>query len=343
MIGKMDLHICEECGKEYKNAKSLWTHRKTYHKSTCNICTICKKEYKNNKSLWSHRKKYHQNACNFCDREFDKLCGLTTHLKTCQLNKDNIPPCESKTYEQFNGVSNSDIYKIIEQINNGRNNDKRDERHNERRDERRDERHNERNNKKLVQKVQQIQYNNSQLISNNNSNNNSNNIDNSIKVDNSIKIVSIGNENLSDVLNSQEQIRILNKRCQVLEEIIKYVHFNDKYPQFHNVIINDLKSGNALQFNEEHDDYIVVRKSEMLNAIIENRIDDISEFLVNNKQKLGKTTQKSITKFIDRVIDESDNPDSKYIKDKKKEIELLMYNNKNTIKKTQLKLKQKNV
>lgn len=275
-------------------------------------CQICNKSYKTYNSLYVHRRRYHTsndtldsrcNKCNKCGCEFDRLCNLVNHKKTCSLDNDLIvlqseleKKLEPDLYEKvIDRLHKKSEYKII--------------------------------NKHQSNNVNQQQ--NIQILG-------VNNIDNSNKCN--IKIIGLGNENLSEILNAKEQINILNKRCQALEEIIKYVHFNDKYPQFHNVAITDLKSGNGLQFDESSGDYMVVKRTDMLNNIIENRMDDIADFLDNNKDKLGKTTKLSITNFINKIVGEAEDPNSQFIKDKRKYIELLMYNNRKKV----LKLKKSN-
>jgi hypothetical protein len=275
-------------------------------------CQICNKSYKTYNSLYVHRRRYHPsidtldskcNKCSKCGCEFDRLCNLVNHKKTCSLDSDLIvlqseleKKLEPDLYEKvIDRLHKQSEYKII--------------------------------NKHQSNNVNQQQ--NIQILG-------VNNIDNSNKCN--IKIIGLGNENLSEILNAKEQINILNKRCQALEEIIKYVHFNDKYPQFHNVAITDLKSGNGLQFDESSGDYMVVKRTDMLNNIIENRMDDIADFLDNNKDKLGKTTKISITNFINKIVGEAEDPNSQFIKDKRKYIELLMYNNRKKV----LKLKKSN-
>ena len=49
-------------------------------------------------------------------------------------------------------------------------------------------------------------------------------------ITNNINIVSLGNENLSEVLTTQEKLGILKQKEQALDEIIKYTHFNKKFP-----------------------------------------------------------------------------------------------------------------
>jgi hypothetical protein len=170
---------------------------------------------------------------------------------------------------------------------------------------------------------------------------------NNVKIENhnNIKIVPLGHENLSDILTAKEQINILNKRCQALEEIIKYVHFNDKYPQFQNMMITDLNRNHAYKYDNDSNGYIMVKKADLISDLIENRVDDIDEFYNNNYSKLSKTSQKVLKDYIETIVNDDEYNEGKYMKDKKKDIELIIYNNqekvKEKVKEKLLKLKRK--
>jgi len=133
-------------------------------------------------------------------------------------------------------------------------------------------------------------------------------------------------------LTEKEQIKILNKRYGCLEHIIRHVHFNDKYPQFQNMLINDLKSNKALIFDANKNDFIVIKKDDLLDNLIESRINDIEDFYANHSNTLKSTTKNIIEKYVTKLTVEYDKPKSIYLKQKKDDIQMLMYNEKETIK-----------
>jgi hypothetical protein len=173
--------------------------------------------------------------------------------------------------------------------------------------------------------------------------NNINNVRNEANTNiiNNIKIIPLGQENLSEVLSAKEQINILNKRCQALEEIVKYVHFNNNYPQFQNVVVTDVSRGYAYKYNSASDNYEMVKKNELIDNIIENRVDDIDEFYNNHFEKLSKINQKIIKDFINKIISDDENISGKILKQTRKDIEIIAYNNKNIVKNKMLNLKRK--
>jgi hypothetical protein len=173
-------------------------------------------------------------------------------------------------------------------------------------------------------------------ISNNNNNNTNNNIN----------IITLGNESLSDILSNSEQIKILNQKYNCLEYIIKYIHFNNKFPQFQNILIDDIKSNKGYIYDENVDDFRIMKKGELIDNIIENRLNDIEEFCQINSKSLRQNTRNIITKFVTGVVDEYEKPKSNYLKELKEDIDILMYNerklikdNHKTLKKLRLKTK----
>ena len=98
--------------------------------------------------------------------------------------------------------------------------------------------------------------------------------------------INFGNEDLMNEFTDKEQIKILNKRYNCLEYLIEYTHFNDKFPQFQNMYIDDLKSNKAHIYDKHKQDFKVVNKNEMLDDLIENRLNDINDFYQKNSTNL---------------------------------------------------------
>lgn len=275
-------------------------------------CNICDKYYKTYKSLYTHNSIYHNNTeevgkqCEFCNKSYATKYTLDRHYTTC-----NSKPINTN-------------------INNTNNNNN-DNNHND-------------NNHIKGDYNNHINGNENDNI-NGNDNNNVNGDDNHINSHNISVIVNLGNENLSELLTVKQQLNILNKRNKCLEYIIKYIHFNDKFPQFKNIMIDDLKSNKAFKFDSSKKDYIVVTKDDLLDDLIENRLSDIEEFCVNNDEDIKKITKQRILKYIHKMEKEYENPKSIFFKEQKDNIELSIYNERDVIKPIQkhirqLKLKQ---
>jgi hypothetical protein len=312
-------YYCIDCEKFYKSAKSLYLHKTTYHakapqKKKKLICTYCKKIF----IRYDHYTNHIERCCKLSVSSDDNLPIGKRNTKTNV--SPNIPLNLDDTYN-----SKEHIIKNLEHMIDGQ----------------------------LFDQVKnQLGMSHSNIGDQNNytdnrANNNNSGIsgyNNSVNhTINQIKIVPLGQENLSEILTAKEQINILNKRCQALEEIIKYVHFNDKYPQFQNMMISDLNRDIAYKYDTDKHDYVMVKKSDLINNLIENRVDDIDEFYNNNFEKLGKANQKIIGQYIDNLTNDEENNEGRYLQEKKKDIELVMYNNQSMIKKKILKLRKNKI
>jgi hypothetical protein len=283
-------------------------------------CKICIKQYKSYQSLWNHNHKFHSNItiqkptitnqipsikqpeiqpvitgckyiCKFCNKSFNHYNNKWRHQKTCK-HKNNIVE-ENKLLKQSLDEIKKQLLTIM--------NDKC------------------KIHPKTLNKI------NKQI---NNSNTNSNNTNNTNNTNNGTinnYIISLGKENLTEVLSKKEKINILNNRSLVLENIIEYVHFNDAYPQFKNILITNLRSSIGYTFDNIKKQFVAIDKDELLNDIISERTDDIIGFFEEFENELNDKTKQLIEKFINDI--DSDN----YKITKKNKIKLIMYNNRNKI------------
>lgn len=284
------------------------------------ICEECDKQYIKYNSYWKHRKDKHMNNtvelfnndkpiieylndkpdCQYCSKTYSNKFSLTRHVNNCKLNPQNM------SIEQQKALTKLDDNTIVNLLKTMKDND-----------------------------IKNAVVGNKNNVANNIARDQIN-IDNTINnnTQNIFNIVTLGKENLSDVLDDNEQVKILNQRFNCFDYMVDYIHLNKKYPQFHNMIINDLKSNKGLIYNDIKKDFDVVKKENMLDTLIENRLNDIEDFLIKNSNKVKKTTRLIIEKFIKNITEEFDNKNSKYMKDKKDDIQVMMYNKRDVVKKT---------
>ena len=223
-------------------------------------CDVCKKYYKTYNSLWTHNKKFHNNP-----ETVNK--SIIKEKKEIKCNICN------KNYANYSNLR----------------------RHKETCKNKPIEINNQQNIMDLIKTLLPHIANNQSFQSGNNNNNGDNNNANSNNTTNNITI-SFGNENVSDVLTNQEQIKILKQKQNALESIIKMVHFNKKYPQFHNIAIdNDM----GYSYNDSLSKFEEVEKEKLLYTLIENRINDIDDINQENKIKIPKTIYKYINNYIE--------------------------------------------
>ena len=276
-------------------------------------CNICNKIYKSNSSLWNHNKKFHgiqndnidQNMfnkslinndtiCKYCNFNFTKRNNLNKHyrLNRCKIKnkieKDKILEEENIILKNKIIDLEKDKYKLKELET------------------------------KLVNLEKSID---NSVMSNNNTTNNNNATLNNYQQNNNA-LIQLGKEQIVQVLPKSEQLKILNTCYNSLYRLIKEIHCNDKYPQFQNIVITNLKDNYALKYDEKSKNFIKCHKNELVEALIDNRIFDIEDLLNAN---IDDITEDKIMKL--KILIEEINEKKGCYKDKKEQIKLLLYNN----------------
>jgi hypothetical protein len=141
-------------------------------------------------------------------------------------------------------------------------------------------------------------------------------------------ILALGHENLSEVFSKKEKIAILKYRFCSLPHLVEYTHFNDKYPQFKNILITNTQNNLAYKYDTKKKQFIAINKDELLDDIVDARMCDIHSFYDELENELDDKTKE----IIEKVKDKIDN-DPAYREIKKKDIKLIIYNNRNKINK----------
>jgi len=83
-----------------------------------------------------------------------------------------------------------------------------------------------------------------------------------------------------------------------LESMIETVHFNKKYPQFHNLVIKD---DNGYVYDDKLDEFIPISKEELLFDLIENRANDLIEINQENQIKIPKKTYDIVNSYVNML------------------------------------------
>jgi hypothetical protein len=306
-------YICNICNKTYKTYKSMWHHKNKYHpkstpeskpeidtskpESTLKI-DIGKPESKlkidMNKLDIVNNKKY---KCKFCLNEYKFKQSKWNHEQKCnkknyleELIKQN--EMKDKEIEEIKISFEKFKKQMIEMMN------KKCKMH-----------------PKTLQKI--INSNNNNLI---NSNNN-------ITINN-IKYVEYGKEDLPNIFTKKEKLMILKSAGSPIENIVRYTHLNDKYPQFQNIIITNVRSNQAYAYNEQFNKFILCDKNELLDEMMVYRYDDLIYFFEQYSQLLSPKLRDTLNKSF--LLKD----DSTFCKNKYKDFNVIIYNecNKDNIK-----------
>jgi uncharacterized protein with HEPN domain len=293
-------------------------------------CKICNKVYKNKSGKWKHDNKYHAESpvnpaktppkfrqippksrqippniinhiCEYCNYKFTRKDSLIKHYDRCKLKKEHnitsnqIPEIKEELKEELKKDIINDFLKNCKI------------------------------HPKTLQKI------NKQLTNNNINNGTINNNINNGTINN-INIVKFGSENIKDILNEKDILKILNSRYGAIEESIKEVHFNENRPEYRNILITNLRDNIAYVYNGNK--FEAVQKNSVISDLIEQHMNNIEVSLENYKHKLPEKTANIIDKLLQKleddeskITDENNNKEYKNFKSyKTNEIKLMIYN-----------------
>ena len=290
------LHYCKICDRYYKSPQSYSNHKRKFHpeshQKTPNSHQKTPKQLSINEEVCDIIK------CNFCNKIFSRKDSLNRHLKLNRCKSKNIFTEQKVQYEKelakIKNMYESELISIKKELLKVM-------------------------NEKCKKHPKTLHKINKQLNTTNNQTNN-----NCIVNNNTINIIPLGKEKLTETLSTSEQKMILNKKYQSLNYLIEYVHFNDKYPQFQNIIITNLKDNIAYKYDEKLNKFAATTKDDLLEIILENRIIDIEDFYNFNLDKLNENTKKVLNNFINKIKNSDE-----YFDKKKNDIKLILYNNNN--------------
>jgi hypothetical protein len=153
-------------------------------------------------------------------------------------------------------------------------------------------------------------------------NNKINNYNNDIKVN--VNVVAFGQENLDFI--TSDLYNVFCKGFKTIPNFIELVHFNEQKPEYSNVYMPNKKNRNdVLVFNGEK--WILSDK----NIIIDQLIDKGIYFVQGKMDELTKMLTTSRLNSVKRFLDSHDENDNKEKNKLTKDIELILYNNKDLI------------
>lgn len=68
-----------------------------------------------------------------------------------------------------------------------------------------------------------------------------------MNINNNTYILSFGDENLMETFSKKEKLNMLKYKFNCLPYLVEYTYFNEKYPQFKNILITNTQ--NDLAYN----------------------------------------------------------------------------------------------
>jgi hypothetical protein len=308
---------CDICKKYYKSYQSLWHHKKRYHtiitqnnsnqpqdnsfRPQNNSIKPQDNSIKSQDELIPSYDTFDKLTCEYCSKIYSRMDNLNRHKKTCKV-KDTL----KKENEELKVKIKQQEIQILEIAEL----------------------------KKMVADLINSKTNGSNYNSNitNNSNNTTNNNNGTIN-NNYITIVPFTKENFVEVSTEEEHLLILKQKGHnAIYKCIELKHFNEKYPQFHNFMIPNKRTNEALVYDGNIKDFKLEKKETAVDEVITYAECDIEDIYALHENKINNEQKTNIKKLI---TDTSPNP--KHVED---HVETMGYDYRNMIKNTYKKTRK---
>jgi hypothetical protein len=165
--------------------------------------------------------------------------------------------------------------------------------------------------------------NNSNNTQNNNTQNNNTQNNNTLNINAPINlnVVPLGQENFRHVLSKEQQIAIVNKGVDCIKYFLNITHFNPNTPQYKSFIITNAQNNIAHIYDDDSNQYVPITKDELMFNIIDERCDDIRDFIEFHEDDIKESVVKRVNKFIDRM-----ETDIQYNKKQLRDLRVYIYN-----------------
>jgi uncharacterized C2H2 Zn-finger protein len=280
----MVFYKCEKCNKEFNQKCNYISHI-----NKKNPCINTNEDEDKNIIIYK---------CDKCNKEFKKKCNYITHINRklpCDgVDLENnqlllkVQELENKLLEveKENSIKQNKIILLEEE------NKKINELYNN-----------------LLDKC--IKNNSNNIITNTNTVNNNNTIN--------ITLANFGNEKYTKLTN-EEQIRILKSNKQCVSNLIKFLHINDRLPEYKNICVKNLRGKGGYLY--EGNRWLHCNFENLLIILFKNKINDLEKIL-NNNEGLINFNNNYIQNLIENYTDDMDS----FIKNNKDNIINMLYNN----------------
>jgi len=267
------------------------------------FCSDCNKEFARKENLKYHIEKEvckkeeidKGYKCKYCQNQFTTKNSMYRHMKHS---------CEARKIE----LERKEIYDRLVQLELENKNLKN-------------------NNKRKVRQTAQTVNNanngtNNGTINANMINNGTINNINNVKYTTNIVLVGFGKEDYTKIAK-KDLLKSFKSGFNSAVELLEIVHFNPKYPEFHNVYIPNMKNKYAMCYDGS------LWELAMKKNVVEQIYDDNKSYIDENKDEYGNLLSNPQKKSLQRWID-LDDTDGKHAKIKsiKENITLMLYNKK---------------
>lgn len=284
-------YICDRCNKEFMK-KGDWTRHKN-RKNPCKLATPINTNLHQNNTGKKVNKihkiiindtdinecKENEYVCKYCNKIFTRNWTLYRHVdERCKIKKQR----ENEKEIIFN-----ELRLKLEKL--------------------------ERSNEELRKEVEMFKKPNKNIKTINNNKTQNNTVNN---IGNTIVLIGYGKEDMTKI-DKNDIIRSL-KGFNTPLKLTETVHFNSKYPEYHNVYISNMKDKYAMIY--EGKQWSLITKTELIDKLYDDKKSYIEDNFEEFCEKLTHSQRRAMDRWLN--IDDED-PKVKAIKE---DIKLLLYN-----------------
>ena len=265
------------------------------------VCDDCNREFKANQNLQYHIKsktcKRGKFGCKYCNKNFTSQSNMYRHIRTVCKVKKATDQQKDEIYERLVRLEEMNA-RVMEE------------------------------NKKYAKEIEKLKSNSQKMERVIKSNKTTRNINNGVNINghnvninngiiNNVTLIAHGKEDVSKIDRS-ELIKVFGSGFNSTLKLTETMHFNPKYPEFHNVYISSMKNKYAMVY--DGNDWTLVMKDDLIDRMYDNKRDYIEE---NFDEFLNSLTP-SQNNALHRWMNAGDS--HPYIAKIKNEIKLLLYN-----------------
>jgi len=255
--------------------------------------------------------------CKYCYKTFSRTDTLKKHIaNNCKIKKNNNVTKETIDIDPMKETNDIIIKKLLEEMQTQmaticQNYTKLEEENMELKQEL---------SKKAPEKVitNNTTINDSPIAVNSTVNSN-----NTVVINNTNIIVPFGKENLNELVSDAACTYILSRGLSAITELIKYVHFNNKHPKYHNCYISNARDNHAIIYNGSN--WSLVDAIDVIKVLVENK----GEFLENKYEELAPILSETTSTQFKRYLQKKNTED--LAKRYKKDIKLILYNGRDIV------------
>lgn len=286
---------CEDCNESFVSQRNLDYHRK-------------------NKVCFREQKKFN---CKHCDKKFTTKISMYRHIRTSCKTKKKEDQEKNKMNEFFSEKKKSEIYEQLLKLEEDNEKLKEDNEKLKEKDKIIEDLRN------VVEQFKSNKASDTQTINNTNNANTTNNTNttNNVNINNGVQnivLIGYGKEDLSKI-DKDELISCFRSGFQSSMKLTDVLHFNPKYPEYHNVYIKSMKNRYGMIYDGQN--WNLILKNDLIDKIYNKNMYYIEDNLDSFCDSLSDDQVRALHRWLD--IEDDDDERIQTIKDS---IKLSLYN-----------------